>query len=237
EFNASQNSINTQYENNLAAGLTVAYKTGKRLSFISGINYNKVTQTAQNIGLTFAGHNWALNIAESDYSSGITTKREASGTNNTIISTDIGLANIDMPAGVSMAKAAPAYSATAQTTEGYDYLQDAGYIEIPLLFKYNLIDSKIDVHLTGGINTNLLVSNNVYLLKNQKNIASGRIEGLREITFSSSLGAGVNYQITDWLNIIIDPMLTIQLNSLNSLPTYDVRPYTFGIYSGLQYLF
>lgn len=237
-FNASQNSINTQYKNNVTAGLTVAYKTGKRLSFISGINYNKITQTAQNIGLTFAGHNWALNAAESDYSTGTTTRREATkNNNNTIISTSLGLANIDMPAGVSMAKAAPAYSANAQSTVGYDYRQDAGYIEIPLLFKYNLINKKFGVHLTGGINTNLLVSNNVYLLKNQKSIASGNIEGLKELTFSSSLGAGVNYQITDWLNIVIDPMLTIQLSSLNSQPGYYVKPYSFGVYSGIQYLF
>jgi hypothetical protein len=238
DFKASQNSINTQYKNNVTAGLTVAYKTGKRLSFISGINYNKITQTAQNIGLTFAGHNWALNAAESDYSTGTTTRREATkNNNNTIISTSLGLANIDMPAGVSMAKAAPAYSANAQSTVGYDYRQDAGYIEIPLLFKYNLINKKFGVHLTGGINTNLLVSNNVYLLKNQKSIASGNIEGLKELTFSSSLGAGVNYQITDWLNIVIDPMLTIQLSSLNSQPGYYVKPYSFGVYSGIQYLF
>lgn len=237
-FNASQNSINTQYKNNVTAGLTVAYKTGRRLSFISGINYNKITQTAQNIGLTFAGHNWALNTAESDYSTGITTRKEtARPDNNTIISTGLGLANIDMPAGVNVAKAAPAYMTNVQNTEGYDYRQDAGYIEIPLLFKYNLIDKKFGVHLTGGINTNLLVSNNVSLLKNQRSIASGSVVGLREVTFSSSLGAGVNYHIADWLNIIIDPMLTIQLNSLSSLPNYNVKPYVFGIYSGIQYVF
>nr|MDA3817497.1 hypothetical protein [Prolixibacteraceae bacterium] len=93
------------------------------------------------------------------------------------------------------------------------------------------------LHLLGGINTNFLVSNDVYLSQNDNSIASGNIEGLRDITFSSSIGAGINYEISKLFNLSIEPLIKIQLNSLNEMPTYNVRPYTFCVYSGVQYMF
>ncbi|MDA3881045.1 MAG: outer membrane beta-barrel protein [Prolixibacteraceae bacterium] len=238
DFSASQNSISTNYASNISAGLSVAYNASKRLSFISGLNYNEMTQTAENIALAFAGHNWAVNSGESDFITGKTMRAERDRTNTTaIIGTDVGLANINMPAGVELAKASYLYSSSIPATEGYDYKQNAGYIEVPLLMKYQLNDNTIGLHLIGGINTNILVSNNVNLSQNENTIASGNIEGLRDISFSSSLGAGMSYNITKWLNFNIEPIIKIQLNSLSELQGYNVRPYTFGVYSGLQYMF
>lgn len=238
DFSVSQNSISTSYASNVSAGLSVAYNANKRLSVISGINYNEIRQTADNIALAFAGHNWAVNSDESNFITGTTMRAESVKRNtNAIIETDIGLANINMPAGVEFAKASFLYSSSIPATEEYNYEQNAGYIEVPLLMKYQLNDNRIGVHLTGGFNTNILVSNNVNLSQNENTIASGNIEGLRDISFSSSLGAGVNFDITKWLNFNIEPMIKIQLNSLSGLQGYNVRPYTFGIYSGLQYMF
>ncbi|MBN1767457.1 MAG: PorT family protein [Prolixibacteraceae bacterium] len=242
DYSPTQYNISTNYSTNLSAGLSVAYQAGKRLSFVSGINYNELTQTAENIALAFAGHNWTTYSDEAIYMTGTSAKNYAEtedlNTNTTtVLGTDLGKANIQLPPGVKLAKNTYRYSATAPATEGYNYQQNAGYIEVPFLMKYQLNDHKLGVHLTGGINTNILVSNNVNLSQHEQTFASGSIEGLRDITFSSSLGAGLNYNITKWLNFSIEPVVKIQLNSFSKLPEYDVRPYTFGVYSGLQYLF
>lgn len=242
DYSPAQYNISTNYATNLSAGLSVAYQAGKRLSFVSGINYNELTQTAENIALAFAGHNWTTYSDEAIYMTGTSVKNDAEtedlNTNTTtVLGTDLGKANIQLPPGVRLAKNTYRYSATAPATEGYNYQQNAGYIEVPFLMKYQLNDHRLGVHLTGGINTNILISNNVSLSQHEQTFASGSIEGLRDITFSSSLGAGLNYNITKWLNFSIEPMVKIQLNSFSKLPEYDVRPYTFGVYSGLQYLF
>ncbi|MDA3882090.1 MAG: outer membrane beta-barrel protein, partial [Bacteroidales bacterium] len=181
---AAQNNINTTYTSNVSGGISVSYKTSKRLSFISGINYNELTQSANNIALAFAGHNWVNNTLEAEYTTNdVEPVRSASTGNNAIISTSAGLANIKMPQGVQLAKAQPMYSSIATAAEEYNYEQKAGYIEVPLLMNYQVIDKKVGLHLLGGINTNFLVSNDVYLSQNDNSIASGNIEGLRDITF------------------------------------------------------
>ncbi|MCF8361636.1 MAG: PorT family protein [Prolixibacteraceae bacterium] len=238
DFSAAQNSINSTYNSNFSGGITVSYKTSKRLSFISGINYSEITQSANNVTLAFAGHNWVNNSLEAEYSTyNAKYDRQANTDKNVMISTNAGLANIKMPQGVQLAKASSLYTSMSTAAEEYNFEQTAGYIEVPLIMNYKIIDKKVGLHILGGVNTNFLVSNDVYLSQNDNTIASGNTEGLRDITFSSSLGAGLSYNITKWLNFNIEPMMKFQLNSLNDLSAYNVRPYTFGVYSGLQYMF
>jgi hypothetical protein len=82
-----------------------------------------------------------------------------------------------------------------------------------------------------------LVGNTARLENQQQVLGTGKIEGLRQITFSSSLGMGMNYELTQRFNLTVEPTFKIQLNSLNTQQNFNARPYAFGIFSGISYQF
>jgi hypothetical protein len=241
DFASSQSAISTNYKSNLAGGLTFAYHTGKRLSFSTGINYNEIEQQSGDIGVSFAGHNWLNDRMESSFSpeyENIKTVEQNSATSgNVILNTSSGLANIDLPEGTKLAGSSQLYYATSDMAQNYNYRQSAGYVEVPLLMHYRLLDQRMGINLLGGVSTNVLVVNQVGLSREGEVLASGVIEGLRPVVFSSSMGFGVDYQLSERLKLNLEPMLKLHLSSLNQQALFDNRPYVFGLYSGLSYHF
>ena len=156
---------------------------------------------------------------------------------NVILNTNIGMANIVLPEGSQISYNSKLNNTITEKNPNYDFKQAAGYIEIPLLVKYMLVDKRFGVHLLGGINTNILVANNVNLLNNGNVVAKGNIENLSPVTYSSSLGMGMNYKVSEHFRINVDPTLKIQLNSLNVETSFNAKPYAFGIFSGITYQF
>ena len=140
------------------------------------------------------------------------------------------------PDGVALASV-KTYSVTSESNQNYNFEQSAGYIEVPLLMHYQLIDKRFGLHLIGGVNTNILVRNNVSLANQNQVIAQSTTEGLRPVVFSSSVGMGLNYGLSERFSLNFEPTLKIKLNSLNTQSGYDAKPYTFGIFSGITYQF
>jgi hypothetical protein len=144
---------------------------------------------------------------------------------------------MSMNTGATLASSNNMNSLVPEVSQNFEYQQQAQYVEVPMVLRYNLIDKRIGMNLLGGINTNFLVNNLVQLANESEIIANGKIEGLRAVTFSSSLGVGVNYELTKRFNLSLEPTLKVQLNSLNANSNFDSRPYTFGIFSGIAYRF
>jgi len=228
-----------QYVTNVMGGVKVEYSTGNRLSFQSGISYGEVSQRSGKVGVAYSGHN----IFGGTLSEGVqydNTKNffaSANKTTNVALSTNIGVANIELPAGTEVALASPSTDFARDEVQNYDFDQRAGYVEVPLNLCYMLIEQRIGLYVLGGINTNILVSNTVALGNETEVVATGQIEGLNPLTFSSSLGLGFNYAITKHFNFSLEPMFKIQLTSLNSQSNYSSKPYTAGVFTGLSYHF
>lgn len=241
DFVSSQSAVSTNYKTNMAGGLTFAYHTGKRFSLSTGINYNEIEQQSGEIGVSFAGHNWLNDRMESSFSPENDNKQtvhpNSVGSENVILNTSSGLANINLPEGTKLAGSSQLYYVASDMTQNYNYRQSAGYVEIPLLMHYRLLDQRMGINLLGGISTNLLVVNQVGLSREGEVLASGVIEGLRPVVFSSSMGFGVDYQLSERLKLNLEPMLKLHLSSLNQQALFDNRPYVFGLYSGLSYQF
>ncbi len=228
-----------QYVTNVMGGLKVEYSTGNRLSFQSGISYGEVSQRSGKVGVAYSGHN----IFGGTLSEGIqydNTKNFFESTNsinNIALSTNIGVANIELPAGTEVALASPSPDFARDEVKNYDFDQRAGYVEVPLNLRVMLIEQRMGLYVLGGINTNILVSNTVALGSETEVVAKGQIEGLNPMTFSSNLGLGFNYAITKHFNFSLEPMLKFQLTSLNSQSVYNSKPYTAGVFTGLSYRF
>lgn len=239
DYEMAMNQMPSSYQTRISGGINVAYATGKKLDVITGINYAEVAQDAGQVALSFLGHNWLnersdAGFAAESYNNDLLPSNNA---NNLVLSTQVGLANINLPVGATVATAKTMTALVPDATQNYNYKQSARYVEIPMLLRYHLIESRLGVHVTGGFNSNILVDNSVRLVDDKTVVANGKIEGLRPLTWSSSLGLGVNYSLTDALDLNVEPMLKFQLNSLNSQSYFNARPAAFGVYSGISYRF
>jgi len=224
------------YQPNVSGGVAVTYKATKRLSVQSGVSYDRISQDGGEVGVSFAGHNWlAENDKEFVYTGIPSDSRNTS--NNVVFETEMGLTNIVMPEGASLATANSTNKLANEATKNYDLKQKASYLEIPMVVRYRIVDQRMGFYMLGGVNTNVLMSNTASLSNNSEVIANGKIEGLNPLTFSSSVGVGMNYAITERFNLSLEPTMKIQLNSLNSQNYTDARPYSVGIYTGLTYNF
>jgi hypothetical protein len=229
----------SNYVTNVSGGVSFEYRPGERLSVQSGLNYGEVAQNPGMVGVSFNGHNWLNDRYSFDAVKGVGSNEGGvnSLSNNMILKTQMGLANIEMPEGANLATVNVTNNYVADVARNYNLEQRAGYIEIPLVVRYKIIDKRIGFLVLGGINTNVLTSNNVSLVDNNVAIANGKIEGLNPLTFSSSFGLGVNYAISNRFNLSFEPTMKVQITSLNKQTTYNSKPYTVGVFTGISYQF
>ncbi len=243
------NALLTTYTPNISGGIAFEYATQSNLALVSGVYYNQITQTSPNVSVAFAGHNWVssqrdfqntLVYSTSSYESKNMDEPEIVEppvSEEVFVQTNTGISSINMKPGVQLASVGTYNKAQPDVAQNYQYTQDAGYVEIPVLLRYTFFSSVIDMHLTGGLNTNILVLNNVQLGNQNTVIGTGKIEGLRNVTFSSSVGLGLDYSIFKNLKINLEPTLKMHFSSLSKNYAQSTHPYALGIYSGLIYSF
>ncbi|MFP4025461.1 MAG: outer membrane beta-barrel protein [Thiohalospira sp.] len=115
--------------------------------------------------------------------------------------------------------------------------QSFEYIEVPVIFRYKLVDKMIDVNLVGGVGANFLVGNNVYLIYGDTKDVIGKTNGVNEINYSGTLGFGLEYPILHKVNIHIEPSIKYYLNPINPNSEIESHPYSIGIFTGINYSF
>jgi hypothetical protein len=230
--------ISSEYDLNIAGGLNVQYQATQKLSFQSGINYNTISQNNSGIPIAFAGHNWISSRKDYAYQENVYADNKASESNSQAnFNTNMGIANLSLPLGTDVIepdRTEPGYS---EWTQNFQYAQSTGYIEIPFIARYQILGDKFGLHLLGGINTNVLVSNQAFLMNKQEVLAKGKIEDLNTLTFSSSMGLGINYTLWEKLQFSLEPIFKMMLNDMNNNASFVVKPYTIGIYTGVSYHF
>ncbi len=221
-----------------AGGVNVEFRPIRRLSIQSGIYYSKMGQQkpaelqAPNKSIPHA-QRYNPNYNENQ----LTTYKVANSTG------DIVFTNVSTPTtnntlnqlDVSADRPITA-EARQMVTESISLTQYFEYIEVPLIARYSIIDRKFGVHLLGGISTNFLVGNSVYL-DNQPDSPAGYTEGIAPINYSSTVGFGLGYAMTENLKITIEPQLKYYLSNQINHSNINVNPYTVGVMSGIKYMF
>ena len=113
--------------------------------------------------------------------------------------------------------------------------QKMGFIEVPVELEYNLIDEKFELNVIGGASTLFLDQNSVSV--NSGNYSAvGKANNLNEISFSTNIGLGLDYNLSEKFKLNLEPMLKYQLNTFNSASSEN-QPFYLGIYSGFSYKF
>jgi len=218
-----------------AGGIQVSYLQSSRLTIESGISYNRM---GVNIGdySSFSGGWFSRDMLYSEHSSKVVSISNSMGTvvgnteetylNN--YQSDGAIADYHMLEPVAMAVG-------DATVQGFS--QSFDYLEIPLNVKFKVIDRTVDVQLVGGISTNLLVNNSISAVTEAGRVKIGEVTEVKKMNYVGNAGIGLIYDLFERFSLTVEPRFRYYLNSVNSSYLPVTRPYSFGVYTGLQYLF
>ncbi|HSI70855.1 MAG TPA: hypothetical protein VK941_11520 [Gillisia sp.] len=113
--------------------------------------------------------------------------------------------------------------------------QSLGFIEVPLEMEFALLESKIGINLIGGASTFFLDENMISHTSPMATTELGEANNLNNVSFSTNIGVGINYNISQQFQLNLEPIFKYQLNTYNN--SAGLSPYIFGVYSGLSFKF
>ncbi len=216
-----------------SGGVSFAYKINKKVSIQSGLYYSSFGQELSGI-TSYAG------FQEYDYTKGdrnfeVLTTTGKVYTNNS----DVFLLDDRSDDRIITRYTRDFFDPSKANLRYLDnsLRQNFSYLELPVIVRYKLIDKTIDFNLVGGLSSNLLVNNSVYASIEGERYQVGRTEGMSMLTFSSSLGMGMEYNFSGNLSLNLEPTFRYYINPFSQTPILKIHPYSFGIFSGISYRF
>jgi hypothetical protein len=118
-----------------------------------------------------------------------------------------------------------------------NFSQSLEYMEIPLNIKYKIIDRSVQVQLIGGVSTNVMINNSVSAHTGEGVVEIGKAQDLRSMNYSGNAGIGIIYDLFESFSLSVEPKFRYYLHSVNTGLLPSTRPYTFGLYTGVNYTF
>jgi opacity protein-like surface antigen len=101
--------------------------------------------------------------------------------------------------------------------------------------EYALVDERFGLNLIGGASGLFLDQNSVDLVTAESRTKLGTASNINKTSFSTNVGIGVDYEISNKISLSVEPMMKYQVNTFNNVD--NVRPVNFGVYSGISYTF
>lgn len=216
-----------------AGGVAFAYRLSRRLSVQSGLYYSSYGNQISGISSFGGFRNYDQVKGNSNFMIETTNGRVT--TNNADVYLIDNISDTRMAAFFDKNSFDPV-KASLQYLDN-SLMQNLGYLELPLIVRYKVIDRAFDFNIIGGLSSNLLINNSVYTSAGGNRYEVGKTEGLNEVLFSSSFGMGMEYSLGRNLSFNLEPTFRYFLNPLNNIGLNNTHPYTFGIFSGLSYKF
>lgn len=221
-----------------AGGINIEYSPANRLSIQSGIHYSKIGQQKDGEIRTVESVSNFMEKSDSPYSESKTIKYDFINStgdivfNNTKSNTRQNASNeLD----IAIYSVKNGLSSDSESSETITLSQYFEYIEIPVIARYKIVDRKFDIHFLGGLSTNILVRNAVYL--EDQSDAVGYTAGVKPVNYSATAGVGFAYNMPNRINVTVEPQIKYYLNKQVSNSDVDVYPYTIGIMTGFTYSF
>lgn len=210
--NSSEGEITYSY------GINVAYAVSDRIKIRSGIS--KVAMSYNTNGIAYHTAIDPSAISSINYNKG----------------SDLQIIDTPAPIKGSTEPVPGAYRATVGDINSGSLNQKLGYIEVPVELQYNLIDKEFELNIIGGASTLFLDENLISINSHNLSTPLGEANNLNNISFSTNIGIGVDYNLSEKLKINLEPMFKYQLNTFNT-PSVNYQPYYLGIYSGFRFKF
>lgn len=215
-------------------GIALAYKVSKRLSIQSGLYYASYGNELS--GITSFGGFREFDQVKGNSNFEVQTSHGTVYTNNADVYLIDNLSESRIASYFDKGSFDPSKASLEYLNNSL--MQNLGYLELPVILRYKVIDRAFDFNIIGGVSSNLLVNNSVYASSDGSRYEVGKTDGLNMLLFSSSLGMGMEYSLSSKLSLNLEPTFRYYLNSFNNYPGIsNLHPYSFGIFSGLSYKF
>ena len=115
--------------------------------------------------------------------------------------------------------------------------QNISYIDIPLDYKYKLINKRVGLSINPGINVFLLTDNEIFAISEDgQKLKVGRERTLNDLSFGLNLGLSGHYNFTKNWRLDVEPAFKYQINPY-STSLGNFKPYYFGLQFGMTYKF
>ncbi len=221
-------------------GLSAAFRLSGRWSVQTGVNYQSTGQYVKDI-MIYA-HPTNRPLYEKDRSTGRVIHPQ------TII-TSQGNVRIHDPyyyfADIQSARVVTSKQsfdddgirALKKSAEGFTQL--FRFVEVPLLFRYQILNRGFGLQLKAGFSGNYLLENDVFLGKNIWQNAVGDTYGARQFSVSAIGGLSMDVPLTPRLTFHMEPTAQIFLNPVmhDGLIMNKVYPYSYSLQTGISYGF
>ncbi|HEX2969634.1 MAG TPA: outer membrane beta-barrel protein [Bacteroidales bacterium] len=214
-------------------GLGVSYRINKRFSLQTGLYYSAYGQKVDGVS-SFSGYQSVSGAKGSLGREILTTNGAIQASSNDIF----------LEAAPGSGRLISYYNADlfdpAKTNMNFmssQLIQDFRYIQMPFLLRYKLVDRSIDFNLLGGISYDFLVGNHAFARTETGKQYIGSTSGMNSLIFSSSLGMGVEYNLSEKVSFNFEPTVRYFLNPFNDAMGTRIHPYSIGVFSGISYKF
>ena len=212
--NSTSNTINMSY------GVKGSYAIGKRLKVKAGVNRVNLNNITNDI-IALSDQSIIARASSNSSLSNINLNNPGNGT--LMVMSKSSLSDQSVPESI-------------KTLPTGDLEQRFGFIEVPIELEYRLVDKKIGVNVIGGMSTLFLNNNEVFANVDGENTLIGSSNNLNNTSFSANFGIGLDYGLTDKMNINLEPMFKYQINTFRNT-SGDFQPFFIGVYTGLSFKF
>ena len=202
---------------NMSYGINVSYAVNQKFKLRSGINILNVGYSTENVFVSEINDNSVLDNSR--------------------------IPNIDLDSSVELNISSASNFAANQIPGVFSNVidskidQEMSYLEIPFEITYVVVNKKVSIDLIGGMSALLLNKNEIYATTNGSSRYLGKANNLNSTSFSTNLGIGFNYELSNTFNINFEPMFKYQINPFSNDSSGGFRPYVFGVYSGFSFKF
>jgi len=221
-IDAQFDSNTTSSDISMSYGVKGSYAVNNRLKITAGINRVSFNNTTNDV------------IALSDNSFSANSAAASSRLQNVQLNSNVNHASLMLISRTKIAQnSVPEAINTLQTGS---LEQRFGFLEIPLEVEYRVVDKKLGVNLSGGFSTLLLNENEIFADINGQSTLIGEANNFNNTSFSANFGVGVDYSLSEKININLEPKFKYQLNTFNNI-SGDFKPFFIGVYTGLSFKF
>lgn len=213
---------NTETDVSLAYGVNVAYAISDRLKIRTGVG--KVTHSFTTNEVAFGATTSSLAVKN-------VTQNSATGVFVDVVDRNQPQTTSNTPV-----------VQTLQEFEGNNsplfdgsLNQTLGYIEVPVELEYALLDKRFGINIQGGASTLFLSDNTVTVSTQGFDTEIGEANNVNNVSFSTNIGLGFNYKITEQVKFNVEPKFKYQIQTFSD--SNDFNPYYLGLYTGFSFKF
>lgn len=218
-----------------AAGINVNFKVSKRLEIQTGAGYNQIGQLVNNIAAF--SHPSMTNL--------YTMKGEMINNHPQSLTTSMGgvtftdqsfyFADIASSRIFTLKGSYDESNVNLLNKSSFGLIQQFGYLEIPLVMKYKIIDRLISLSVKSGIAANILVSNNVFLQGSAYSNAVGESVGINPVSVSGTGGLALSYPLGNRISLSLEPTFNMFITPISQINNIETHPYSHSLYMGIRY--